>query len=187
MDVQGWQTDGAAEANSGGAQGEDSGTVVSESAPVVVQGRFNEHTTSGSRSRQILPERQEAPAIVLPDPEEAVRVLGELAAQNQRVQTARKRLEEAQALVKARRTTVDEEVGKLERLLTSATAPAPLPLFDAAQSEADLRQMEAAIDAAAPEAQDASEAEPEGDVGGVEAIDAPAPANANGEAPAEVF
>lgn len=143
----------------------------------------------GTTTTEIAPEPAPPEAIVLPEPAQAVEALRRLAEQNQRVISAKAKLDEAQALVKQRRGKYDQEAEALSTMLWEATSAPALPLFDAAQAEADLQRMETTIAATAPASGQADAGAAIGDIdggqGGVipdEALKAPNSASA-----AEVF
>lgn len=115
------------------------------------ESRVTTHDGQQSTSMAVAPEPTPPEPIVLPSAEEALAVLEKLALQNQRVSTAKTRMDEAAATLKARRGTWEKESQTLSAMLTEATHRPALPLFDAQQSEADLERMEAAIDAARQE------------------------------------
>lgn len=112
------------------------------------------HSAQGEPSSTVVPAPEPAPLpeIQLPTGEEAIVALQGLAEQNQRVQTARRRLEEAQGTVKARKSTLESEQQVLEEMLRKATERKPLPLFDATERERDLAAMQASIEAGQPAA-----------------------------------
>ncbi len=105
-----------------------------------------EVTGEATASVQVIaPEPSPLDPIVLPPADEALRLLEALAIQNDRVALARKRFEDSQATTKARKGTWESEAKALEMMLTEATHAKPLPLFDAVQSEADLKALEDAV------------------------------------------
>lgn len=142
----------------------------------------------GTTTTEIAPEPAAPPAIVLPEPAEAVQVLQRLAEQNAKVLAAKTKLEEAQALTKQRRGKYEQEAEALSAMLREATSAPSMPLFDAAQSEADLRAMEQAIETAASSGHaDAGATTDDADGGHAQLIPDEALNASNGPSAAEVF
>lgn len=95
----------------------------------------------GSTSKEIAPEPPAADPVVLPAPEQAVQILADLAALNDKVLLAHERYSTAQSLAKSRKAEWERLAGELQDALKKATHPDPMPLFDAQQAETDLAAM----------------------------------------------
>lgn len=134
----------------------------------------------GTASVEVIAPEPEPPApIVVPEGDDARVLLQKLAEANQRVTAARLRWEESATTTKQRKAKLDQLSAELSRMLTEATEGSKTPLLDAAEGEADLARMEAAIAAAANAPAEAKESEIEtaGDTGMVDTL------NGLGEAP----
>jgi hypothetical protein len=130
----------------------------------------------GTASVEVIAPEPEPPApIVVPEGDDARVLLQKLAEANQRVTAARLRWEESATTTKQRKAKLDQLSAELSRMLTEATEGSKTPLLDAAEGEADLARMEAAIAAAAaaPAEAQGSETETSGETGMVDALNGP--------------
>lgn len=86
------------------------------------------------------------------DPSEAVRVLAEVAALNDRAILAHQAFAKSQAETKQLRAKWEELAEQVQSRLKELTHPTELPLFDERKAEADLSSLQAAAEgSAAPE------------------------------------
>lgn len=103
---------------------------------------------------------------------DAVRVLKELGALNDRALEAKARYESLKEDTKQARETYDSLASEVLRKIQAATHPLALPLFDAEQRESDLLRMQAGPEdfgaVSAPES--VSEGEPSQDTAGSEIV-----------------
>lgn len=119
----------------------------------------------GTTTEVIAPEPEPPATIVVPEGDDARVLLQKLAEANQRVTAARLRWEESATTTKQRKAKLDQLSAELSRMLTEATEGSKTPLLDAAEGEADLARMEAAIAAGGAVAPEAQEAETETETG----------------------
>ncbi len=89
---------------------------------------------------------EKKPRVVLPSPEDAVRVLGELADLNDRALQAHKAYLERQDAAKKAKASWEGLAEQVQDKLRLATHASGLPLFDPVEREGDQAAMEASAD-----------------------------------------
>jgi hypothetical protein len=87
------------------------------------------------------------PEIVLPAPDMALRVLGELGVMSDKAQALLEKYEDLKERTRTARAKYDEAAEAVITRLRQATHASPLPLFDQEQRESDQARMEEAANA----------------------------------------
>lgn len=123
-------------------------------------GRLSTITTfkpNGPESTVVAPEPAsiDLGPVVLPSPDDAVKVLGVLAELNDRTLQAHARFVDSQTKTKQLKSKWEELAAELQKKLRAATHGSDLPLFDVNEREQDTRAMEQAA-VTQESAQDAS-------------------------------